>query len=177
MTFENNSWRTLTGSTAYFPPANAGYQLIVEPAFPVVKIGIAGWGSNPEFRRSIDGFKESLAAKGYIEGENVEFITLNSETDLAVQRQIIERFVAQEVDLIYTLTTFGTLTAMSVTKEIPIVFSVVTYPVESNVIASLASSGNSVVGTRNYIPPSRQFFEVADVRCHLAQPLRSFQFL
>lgn len=56
------------------------------------------------------------------------------------------------------MTTFGTLTAMEVTKEIPIVFSVVTYPVESNVIASLESSGNNVVGTRNYIPPSRQFF-------------------
>lgn len=125
---------------------------------PVAKIGIAGWGADPEYQRNIDGFKESLAAKGYVEGENVEYIVRNSETDLAVQRQIIEQFVAQEVDLIYTLTTFGTLTAMEVTKEVPIVFSVVTYPVESNVIASMESSGNNLVGTRNYIAPARQFF-------------------
>ena len=88
------------------------FQFVGGPSSPVAKIGIAGWGSNPEFQRSIDGFKEGLAANGYVEGENVDFIILNSETDPAVQREIIEQFVDQEVDLIYTLTTFGTLTAM-----------------------------------------------------------------
>ena len=146
------------GLVAVLAAAFGVFQLVGGPSSPVAKIGIAGWGSNPEFQRSIEGFKEGLAAKGYVEGENVDFIIRNSETDLAVQRQIIEQFVAQDVDLIYTLTTFGTLTAMEVAKEVPIVFSVVTYPVESNVIASLESSGNNVVGTRNYIPPSRQFF-------------------
>lgn len=125
---------------------------------PITRIGIAGWGSNPEFQRSIDGFKESLTEHGFVEGENVEYIILNSETDLDRQRRIIEIFVAEKVDLIYTLTTFGTLVAKEVTSEIPIVFSVVTYPVESMVIDSLESSGNNTVGTRNYIPPSKQFF-------------------
>ena len=69
-------------------------------------------------------------------------------------------------------------------KEIPIVFSIVTYPVESGVIASLESSGNNLVGTRNYVPASRQYRhfskivpdmkKIAFVR-HLGEPNSAFQ--
>jgi putative ABC transport system substrate-binding protein len=121
-------------------------------------IGISGWGSNPEFSRCIAGFKTGLAENGFVEGDNLRFILENSETDLEVQRRIIESFVKERADLIFSLTTPGTLIAKEVTQTIPIVFSVVTYPVESGVIHSLESSGNNLVGTRNYVPLSRQFF-------------------
>ena len=37
-------------------------------------IGISRWASNPEFGRSLDGFKEGLAEQGFIAGKNVQFI-------------------------------------------------------------------------------------------------------
>ncbi|MEJ1470497.1 MAG: ABC transporter substrate binding protein [Candidatus Sedimenticola sp. (ex Thyasira tokunagai)] len=106
-------------------------------------VGISGWGTNPEFGRSIAGFKEGLAENGFVEGENIRFILKNSETDTVIQRQIIESFAKEEVDLIFSLTTPGTLIAKEVTDTIPIVFSVVTYPVEAGVIHSLDSSAAS----------------------------------
>ena len=123
----------------------------------VKTIGIAGWNSDLTYGGSVAGFKEGLAENGYVEGENVRFIIKNAESDLEIQRQIIESFVEAEVDIIYSLTTPGTLIAQNVTSKIPIVFSIVTYPVKAGVIDSLESSGNNLVGTRNYVSVKRQY--------------------
>jgi putative ABC transport system substrate-binding protein len=123
----------------------------------MLKIGIARWNSDLTYGDNVEGFKEGLAEMGYVEGENVKFIIKTPESDLKIQRQIIESFVAAKVDLIYSLTTPGTLVAKDVTIKIPIVFSIVTYPVESGVIESLEGSNNNLVGTRNYITVERQY--------------------
>ena len=129
----------------------------IETEEKILTIGISGWGSNPEFTRNIEGFKEGLAENGYVEGENVQFIIKIPEADLDVQREIIQSFIDADVDLIFSITTPGTLVAKEMTSEIPIVFSVNTFPVESGVIDSLESSGNNLVGTRNYISVERQY--------------------
>ncbi|MCP3923223.1 MAG: ABC transporter substrate-binding protein [Desulfobacterales bacterium] len=122
-----------------------------------ISIGISHWVSNPEFGNNLQGFKEGLAEKGYIEGKNIEFVIRNPKADKEKQHEIINEFIELKVDLIYSLTTPGTLIAKSLTNKIPIVFSIVTYPVEAGVIESLTRSNNNLVGTRNYIQPSRQF--------------------
>ncbi len=133
----------------------------------MLTIGISRWGSNPEFQRSLDGFMEGLAEQGYIAGENIRFIVKNSETDSVKQKELIEFFIEQEVDLIYSLTTPGTLIAKELTERmenpIPVVFSICTYPVESGLIQSLKSSGNHLVGTRNYVPPSKQYYAFEEI--------------
>jgi putative ABC transport system substrate-binding protein len=67
-----------------------------------------------------------------------------------------------KVDLIYSLTTPGTLIAKELTEQqknpIPVVFSICTYPVESKLIESLQTSGNHVVGSRNYVPFAQQYY-------------------
>ena len=131
----------------------------IESEEKVLTIGIAGWNSDPTYGGNIEGFKDGLAEMGYVEGKNVRFILETPESDLETQREIIESFVEEEVDLIYSLTTPGTLVAKDVTSNIPIVFSIVTYPVESGVIEALESSGNNLVGTRNYISIQRQYYQ------------------
>ncbi len=132
----------------------------------VFTIGIARWGSNPEFTRNVEGFKAGLAEKGYVEGENIRFIIKSPETDLKVQRQIIQSFIDEKVDLIFSITTPSTLVAKEMTSEIPIVFSVCTFPVESDLIESLESSGNNLVGTRNYIAVERQYNQFEKIYPH-----------
>lgn len=121
-------------------------------------VGIAQWASSSDYERNIQGFKEGLREAGYEEGKNIKYIIKNPEGDFDAQVKIIEAFVKERVDLIYSLTTPGTLAAKSVTKDVPIVFSIVTYPVEAGVVDSLDSSGNNLTGTTNYVPASRQYF-------------------
>ena len=130
---------------------------LIENEKKVLTIGIALWNSDSNYEENVDGFKEGLAEQGFVEGKNVKFITKNPESDLKTQRQIIESFVEAKVNLIYSQTTPGTLVAKNVTQTIPIVFSIVTYPVESGVIEALESSGNNLVGTRNFIQVQRQY--------------------
>ena len=128
------------------------------PQSEIKTIGIAQWISSEAYNTNIQGFKDALAENGLIEGRDVRFITENAQTDKEKQREIIRSFVNKKVDLIYTLSTPGTLLAQGFTKEIPIVFSVVTYPVEVGLVQSLNSSGNNFVGTRNYVSPPLQYY-------------------
>ncbi len=123
-----------------------------------ITIGIANWDVSPDYMQNIEGFKAGLAEKGYIEGKNVNYILKNAHSSFDEQFEIINEFVLEDVDMIYTITTKGTLIAKNMVKEIPIVFSIVTYPVESKVIESLHFSGNNLVGTRNYVPVYKQYF-------------------
>ncbi|PCI19699.1 hypothetical protein COB64_03235 [Candidatus Wolfebacteria bacterium] len=129
----------------------------------IVTIGIARWVSNPEYDRNIQGFKSGLVDAGFIEGVNIRYIIENPEADKAVQRNIIQSFIDKKVDLVYSLTTPGTLIAKEMITDTPIVFSIVTYPVEAGIIESTESSGNNLVGTRNYISVSRQFNQITRV--------------
>lgn len=124
----------------------------------MVKIGISDWVPDTLFEENIKGFKDALEEAGYKEGEDIQYLYQTPNANKEKQREVIKAFVEEGVDLIYTLTTPGTLVAKSITADIPIVFSVVTYPVEANIIGSLLSSGNNLVGTRNYVPAHRQYY-------------------
>lgn len=136
----------------------------------MITVGITRWSRHPEFGRNVDGFKQGLAENGFVEGKNVRFVTKNPETNLGKQRQIIKEFIATKIDLIYSLTTQGTLVAKAETNKmdnpIPVVFSICAYPVESNLIASLESSGNHLVGTRNHVPFSKQYYSFERIFPH-----------
>jgi len=113
------------------------------------KIGLAVWSGYPE---CVQGFKDSLASKGLIEGKQVTFIQGKIGADETLQRTVAQSFKEQNVDLVFTLTTPGT----TIIKEImpattPLVFSIVTYPADSGLIESFEYSGNNLVGTSNYV--------------------------
>jgi putative ABC transport system substrate-binding protein len=120
-------------------------------------VGIARWVSNSEYDKNIQGFKDALENDGFIEGKNIKFIIENPEANKSKQKEIIQSFIDKKVDLIYSLTTPGTLIAKELVKNKPIVFSIVTFPVDTGIISSLENSGNNIVGTRNYISIEKQY--------------------
>ena len=128
-----------------------------------VKIGIARWVESDSFSDNIEGFKETLSMYGFIEGANVEYYEKSANANKEKQREIIQEFIDTEVDLIYSLTTPGTLIAKEMTQEIPIVFSIVTFPVNANIIDSFESSRNNLVGTSNFVSVEKQVDLIFDI--------------
>jgi putative ABC transport system substrate-binding protein len=115
-----------------------------------VAIGLSVWSGYP---RSIAGFKEAMVEGGYVEGETVTYLHRNSGANKKRQRSIAEEFRDKGVDLVYSLTTPGTIIVKEVLPDTtPIVFSIVTYPADSGLIESFEYSGNNLVGTSNYVP-------------------------
>ena len=126
-------------------------------------VGIAPWVSNHEYDRNIEAFKDALAARGY-SADRVRFVEATAALGAARQRAIIQGFLDKPVDLIYSLTTPGTLIAKKLAPaNLPIVFSIVTYPVQAGVIKSLKSSGNNLVGSRNWVDIGAQLGRFLDI--------------
>ncbi len=114
------------------------------------RIGLSVWSGYPD---SVRGFKESLQQAGLIEGQQVEYLYRNAQTDEKKQRAIAAEFASLNVDMVYSLTTPGTLIIKDQLPEsTPIIFSIVTYPADAGLIESFDYSGNNLVGTSNYVP-------------------------
>ena len=112
-------------------------------------VGLSVWSGYPD---SVKGFKDGLALEGLVEGKNLRFIQGEVGADKGLQISVAEKFRAENVDLVYSLTTPGTAIVKGVIPETtPIVFSIVTYPADSGLIESFEYSGNNLVGTSNYI--------------------------
>lgn len=119
-------------------------------------VGVSLWITDSEYERNFEGFKTALEEVGFVDGQNIRYIVENPNGDKTNQLRIIQSFIDQDVDLIYTLTTPGTLVAKKLTDEIPIVFSIVTFPVEAGIIDSFENSGNNLVGTSNFVSIEKQ---------------------
>jgi len=128
----------------------SSFNLSAQESTRQYKIGLSVWSGYPE---SVKGFKESLAEAGLVEGKNVQFFLANAHANKQTQQQIAEGFSTQNLDLIYSLTTPGTVILKNtVDTNTPIVFSIVTYPADSGLIESFEYSGNNLVGTSNFVP-------------------------
>ncbi|MGO9117537.1 MAG: ABC transporter substrate-binding protein [Desulfomonilaceae bacterium] len=115
----------------------------------VYKVGISSWTSYPT---SVQGFKDAMSAGGFVEGQNVIYLYGESGSNPSRHREIAQSFRDAGVDLVYSLTTPGTIIMKEIMPETtPIVFSIVTYPADSGLIESFDYSGNNLVGTSNYV--------------------------
>lgn len=104
---------------------------------------------------SLDQIRESIIAQleedGYVDGENIVIDYKNAQNEQSNLKTICQGFVADDVDIIVTITTPATQVAMGETDEIPIVFSAVTDPVAAEVVADMEKPGGNVTGTSDVI--------------------------
>jgi putative tryptophan/tyrosine transport system substrate-binding protein len=125
---------------------------------PAPKVPTIGWlspeSADPLERwpvENLDAFRQSLAALGYVEGQNVIF-----ETRLALPvaglREAAADLVRLPVDVLVTSGPPATLAAQAATSTIPIVFTSGGDPVGSGLVASLARPGGNATGLANLNP-------------------------
>lgn len=121
-------------------------------------IGIVHWPplGNATYIDNIQGFKDALTKAGYEEGKDVVYTLEVTDSNADKVRAAARSFKEAGVNLIFSQTTPSTKILKEEISDIPIVFSIVTYPVESGIVNSLSRSGNNLVGTRNWVPVSEQ---------------------
>src|SRR5260221_4650918 len=93
--------------------------------------------------------KTGLSAKGWQEGKNLKLDVHWTEGDPQRAVEIAWTAVAQQPEVIVTNTTPVTAAVYRETKTIPIVFTVVSDPVGSGLVSSLARPGGNVTGLIN----------------------------
>jgi putative ABC transport system substrate-binding protein len=93
-----------------------------------------------------DAFREGLRGLGYVDGRNIILEERWADGNLDRLPALAAELVRLNVDIILTPTTPAVQAAQRATKTTPIVMTLVTDPVDSKIVTSLARPGGNVTG-------------------------------
>ena len=116
-------------------------------------IGICNLVDDASLNQIIQNIRERLAEISEEKGVQFEILEQNCNLDAAVRQQIIENYIAQEVDLLVGVATPVAQTIQGMTEEskIPVVFAAVSDPVGAGLVESLEAPGANITGTSDYL--------------------------
>lgn len=115
-------------------------------------IGISQLVEHPALDDARKGFEDGLKELGV----DAEIVYQNAQGEIPNTVSIAQKYVGDEVDLIYAIATNAALSAKQATEDIPILFSAVTDPVQSEIVADWDNVGGNVTGTSDQAPTESQ---------------------
>jgi putative ABC transport system substrate-binding protein len=126
----------------------------------VFKIGVTQIVSHPALDADAKGFEKALADAGFKEGVNVTYDRQNAQGDMANAQTIAQKFLDAKVDMIHSIATPTSQAVVKTIKNIPVVFSSVTDPVDAGLVPKTSppgtKSGTNVTGVSDRWPVSLQ---------------------
>ncbi|HYL90503.1 MAG TPA: ABC transporter substrate-binding protein [Burkholderiales bacterium] len=133
---------------AALAPFAARAQLFTEP---VRKVGVLmGYSADDLVAQTrYAALVAALAASGWHDGTNLKLEVRWAEGDPQAAAQLARAMVAQQPDVIVTNTTPVTAAVFRETRTIPIVFTVVSDPIGSGFVPTLARPGGNITGLIN----------------------------
>ena len=131
----------------------------------VYKVCISQIAIHPDLDSNRQGIIDAMAEEGFVEGENVEFITQSAEGDMTVAASIADYFVSLKPDIIHTITTPMAQTTVAAAEgtDIPIVFSSITDPVTAGVVPSWQQAAPTVTGVSDWFDMEPQVEFILEV--------------
>jgi putative tryptophan/tyrosine transport system substrate-binding protein len=114
-----------------------------------IGILVVGDEGDSAIQKRVAAFENGLHNLGWIDGRNVRFDRRFTAADPERTRILAAELVATAPDVILASTTIATAALLQQTRTIPIVFVVVSDPVGSGFVASLAQPGGNVTGFIN----------------------------
>ena len=122
----------------------------------VINIGVLQLLSHPALDSIYKGLEEELARQGYENGKNIKIDLQNAQGEQSNLALMSGKLVSEKNDILVGITTPATLSLANVTKDIPIVMTGKTYPVEAGLIASEDKPGNNITGVSDRTPIKQQ---------------------
>lgn len=101
------------------------------------------------FSDTADGFKAKMTELGYVEGKNIIYDLQKTNFDPVKEKQILDKFVADKVDLIFTFPTEVALAAKAATQgtNIPVLFAS-SFTEGTDLVKSVREPGGNTTGVR-----------------------------
>ena len=122
------------------------------------KIGICNYVDDASLNQIVENIQNTL--KSY-ETDDIKFEILyqNCNADANVMNQIVQNFIAQNVDLMVGVATPVAMTMQGATEDnrIPVVFAAVSDPLATGIVESLEKPGANVTGTSDYLDTAAIF--------------------
>ena len=118
----------------------------------IYTIGISQLAEHPALNDTRLGFEDGLKELGV----DAKIVYQNAQGDIPNSLSIAQKFASDKVDLIFTIATPAAQSAKQATSDIPILFSAVTDPVKSEIVADWVNVGGNITGTSNRAPVATQ---------------------
>jgi putative tryptophan/tyrosine transport system substrate-binding protein len=117
-----------------------------QQATKVPRIGFLGAASASALTDQLDAFREGLRELGYVEGKNVVVEYRYADGKVDHVPELAAELVALKVDVIVTYQTPSVLALKKASATMPIVFAMLSFPVENGIVASFARPGGNATG-------------------------------
>jgi putative ABC transport system substrate-binding protein len=143
------SRRTCAAALALGGAASLGWPA---PAQEIRTVAVTAIVEHPALDAARNGIRDELAAAGYVEGHNLDFVFESAQGNSAIAAQIARQFVDDAPDVIVPISTPSAQAVVGATREIPVVFTAVTDPVGARLVANLERPGGNVTGMSDLSP-------------------------
>ncbi len=110
-------------------------------------IGITQIVSHPGIDAVREGFIDGMKEAGYVDKKNINYDFQNAQGEMSNAQKIAQKFVGDNVDLIFSISTPSSQAVAKATKTIPIVFGAVTDPISAGLVTSIEKPGGNITGT------------------------------
>ncbi|MED1781952.1 ABC transporter substrate-binding protein [Brevibacillus fortis] len=127
-------------------------------------IGIAQFVEHPALDAAREGFISQLAKNGYENDKQVKINVQSAQASMDTAIQIAQKFEADKVDLVLAIATPTAQAAAQTSKEIPILFTAVTDPVQAGLVAAMDKPGANVTGTSDMNPVEEQLKLIKELK-------------
>lgn len=127
----------------------------------VYKVGIVQYVDDASLNQIREAIEAELDVKGSELGVTFSYegYTYNGQADPSTLNQIAADLIAEEVDVIIPIATPAAMIMQNATEEsqIPVVFSAVSDPVETGLVASMEKPGANITGTSDALDTDAVF--------------------
>ncbi len=135
-----------TSPLLYALPARA------QPNGKTMRIGSLSGGSREGTQERDACFQDALRRLGWVEGQNILIERRWAGGNTALLPGLAAELVRLKPDLIMVSGTPAAKAMQQATQDIPIVFNMVSDPVASGIVASLARPNGNITGVSNFFP-------------------------
>ena len=128
-------------------------------------IGIAQFAEHGSLDNCREGFIEGLKEEGIVEGENLEVLYDNAQTDTGTASTIADNYVSKKVDMICAIATPCAMSAYNsaMNTDIPVVYTAISDPVGAQLASKDGKSVGNITGTSDALPVKEQLAMIRNV--------------
>ena len=135
----------------------AAMPVLAQPVFARdVTVDVTQIVEHPALDAIREGVRQQLAKNGFVEGKNLTFNFQSAQGNISTATQIAQKFVGDNPDAIVAIGTPSAQAVITLTSDIPVIYSAVTDPVAAKLVPGWAPSGTNVTGVSDAVPINEQ---------------------
>lgn len=122
----------------------------------VKSVAVTAIVEHPALDAARDGVLDALKEAGYTEGQNLKWQYQSAQGNTGTAAQIARKFIGDRPDVLVGIATPTAQALVAGTKQIPVVFTAVTDPVQAQLTPSWDASGSNVTGVSDLLELDKQ---------------------